>query len=255
MKSSFFFELGVGAMAGFLVGLAELNQKGQNFGGIFQDPYEMLTSSIDYGSIPQMALLVGLAIGLTASAPGVKIFGEEKLVYWREAAAGHNQFAYYIGKVVSTIPRMVLANFHFTTLLMLLSTPRMPWFAAFIANLLYFYCIYSLASCVSMVTRREDGLLLAVISSPVVGVLNGMSPSLEKVSSWHIVWLWRSSPGTWLAEAYPTENITPLGYLYQIDVAAMSVGYLLNNFRDDLLVLLALGTIYRIVAFLGLRFM
>jgi ABC-type multidrug transport system ATPase subunit len=255
MKSSFFFELGVGAMAGFLIGLAELNQKGQNFRGIFQDPYEMLSSSIDYSSIPQMALLVGLAIGLTASAPGVKIFGEEKLVYWREAAAGHNRLAYYIGKVVSTIPRMVLANFHFTTLFMLLSTPRIPWFSAFIANLLYFYCIYGLASCVSMVTRREDGPLLAVMSSLIVGVLNGMSPSLKKVRSWHIVWIWRSSPGTWLGEAYFTENVAPLGYLYQIDVAKTSVGYLLNKFRDDLLMLLALGTIYRIVAFLGLRFM
>jgi hypothetical protein len=106
-----------------------------------------------------------------------------------------------------------------------------------------------------MVTRREDGPLLAIMSSLIVGVLNGMSPSLEKVRSWHMIWVWRSSPGTWLAEAYFTENITPLGYLYQIDIAKDSVGYLLNQFREDLLMLLALGTIYRIVAFLGLRFM
>ncbi|CZR59382.1 related to ABC transporter protein (ATP-binding-cassette protein) [Phialocephala subalpina] len=255
MKSSFYFELGVGAMAGFLIGLAELNQKGQNFRGIFNSPYDLLSTSIDYSSIPQMALLVGLAIGLTASAPGVKIFGEEKLVYWREAAAGHNRFAYYIGKVISTIPRMVLANFHFTTMFMLLSTPRIPYLSAFVANLLYFYCIYGLASIISMVTRREDGPLLAVMMSLIVGVLNGMSPSLKKVRSWHIIWIWRASPGTWLAEAYFTQNITPLKYLYQIDVAKTSVGYLLNMFGDDLLMLLAIGTIYRIVAFLGLRFM
>ncbi|TVY76063.1 putative white-brown complex-like protein [Lachnellula suecica] len=255
MKSSFFFELGVGAMAGFLIGLAELNQKGMNFRGIFNDPYEMISASVDYSSVTQMALLVGLAIGLTASAPGVKIFGEEKLVYWREAAAGHNRFAYYLGKVVSTIPRMILANFHFTTMFMLLSTPRIPWLAAFAANLLYFWCIYGLASCISMVTRREDGPLLAVMSSLIVGVLNGMSPSLKKVRSWHMVWLWRASPGTWLAEAYFTENISPLRYLYQIDIANDSVGYHLGNFSRDLLLLLALGAIYRVVAFLGLRFM
>ncbi|KUJ19737.1 ABC transporter-like protein [Mollisia scopiformis] len=255
MKSSFYFELGVGAMAGFLIGLAELNQKGQNFRGIFNSPYDLLSVSIDYSSVPQMALLVGLAIGLTASAPGVKIFGEEKLVYWREAAAGHNRFAYYIGKVVSTIPRMVLANFHFTTMFMLLSTPRIPYLSAFIANLLYFYCIYGLASIISMVTRREDGPLLAVMMSLIVGVLNGMSPTLKKVRSWHIVWIWRASPGTWLAEAYFTENISPLRYLYQIDMAKQTAGYLLNMFGDDLLMMLAIGTAYRIVAFLGLRFM
>jgi ABC-type multidrug transport system ATPase subunit len=255
MKSSFFFELGIGALAGFLIGLAELNSKGQNFRGIFNDPYEMLSSSIDFASVPQMSLLVGLSIGLTASAPGVRIFGEEKLVYWREAAAGHNRFAYYIGKVLSTIPRMVLANFHFTTMFMLLTTPVIGWFPAFAANLLYFYCIYGLASCISMVTRREDGPLLAVMMSLIVGVLNGMSPTLKKVRSWHIVWIWRASPGTWLAEAYFTENITPLASIYRIQDARDALGYLLNKFSDDLLMLLVIGTALRIFAFLGLRFM
>ncbi|PQE26905.1 ATP-binding cassette sub-family G member 2 protein [Rutstroemia sp. NJR-2017a BVV2] len=255
LKESFFFELGVGAMAGFLIGLAELNQKGLNFRGIFVEPYEMLSTSIDYSSVPQMALLVGLAIGLTASAPGVKIFGEEKLVYWREAAAGHNRFAYYVGKVLSTIPRMILANFHFTVLFALLTTPRISWTDMFTANLLYFWCIYGLASCVSMVTRREDGPLLSVMASLIVGVLNGMSPSLKKVRSWHVVWLWRASPGTWLAEGYFTQNVSPLRYLYDIDTAKAAVGFNLGRFQQDMLMLLALGAIYRVVAFLGLRFM
>jgi hypothetical protein len=38
-----------------------------------------------------------------------------------------------------------------------------------------------LASCISMVTRREDGPLLATMSFLVVGVLNSMSPSLKKI--------------------------------------------------------------------------
>lgn len=169
MKSSFFFELGVGALAGFLIGLAYFQRKGELFVGIFHEPYDILSSAIDYGAIPQMALLVGVAIGLTASAPGVKVFGEKKLVYWREAAAGHNRLAYYIGKVLSTGPRMFLACFHLSTMFLLLSTPRISWGAAFLANFLYFYCIYGLASCISMATRREDGPLLSVMASLIVG--------------------------------------------------------------------------------------
>ncbi|KAF4622800.1 hypothetical protein G7Y89_g14224 [Cudoniella acicularis] len=254
MKSSFFFELGIGGLAGFLIGLAELNNHGENFRGIFNPPYDILSSSIDYTSVPQMALLVGLSIGLTASAPGVKIFGEEKLVYYREAAAGHNRFAYYMGKVLSTLPRMVLACFHFTTLFMLLSTPRISYTNAFAAHLLYFWCIYGLASCVSMVTRREDGPLIATMLSLIVGVLNGMSPTLRTVRKWHMQWLWRSSPGTWLAEGYFSENIAPLRYLYQIDIATNGVGYSLGKYSDDMVMLLVIGLIYRLVAFFGLRF-
>ncbi|RDW58104.1 hypothetical protein BP6252_13515 [Coleophoma cylindrospora] len=255
LQESFWFEMGTGAMAGGLIGLSEESQKGQNFRGIFNEPYSLLSSAIGYTSVPQMALLVGLAIGLTAAPSGVKIFGEEKLVYWREAAAGHNRFAYYMGKVISTIPRMVFANLHFTTIFFVLTTPRISWFAAFAANLLYFYCIYGLASCISMVCRRDDGPLLAVIASLIVGVLNGMSPTLARTSTWHVLWLWRATPGTWLAEAYFTENLQPLEYLYNIDDAVTSLGYHLGKYSLDMWVLLALGTAYRVLAFAGLRFM
>ena len=255
LKSSFMFELGVGALAGFLIGLAEVAQNGVNFRGFYLPPYEMLSSSLDYSSVPQMALLVGLSIGLTASAPGVKIFGEEKLVFYREASAGHNRFCYYIGKVISTVPRILLATFHFTVMFLLLSTPKISFGAAFVANLLYFYCIYGLASCISMITRREDGPLLAVMTSLIVGVLNGMSPSLVRVRTWHMTWFWRACPGTWLAEAYFDQNISPYAYLYQIDDAASSVGYTFGQFGLDMGMLFVLGTAYRIVAFLGLRFL
>ena len=254
-KASFFAELGVGALAGFLIGLAELSQDGINFRGLFLKPYELLSSATDYSDVPQMSLLVGLSIGLTASSPGVKIFGEEKLTYWREAASGHNRFAYYMGKVLSTIPRMLLANLHFSILFYLLTTPRISWAAAFTANLLYFWCIYGLASCISMITRREDGPLLAVMLSLVVGVLNGMSPSLRQVRIWRLQWLWRASPGTWLAEGYFDQNIGPLDYLYQIDIAADYMGYIVGQFHLDLGMLMVIGTVCRVLAFGLMRVM
>ena len=251
--SGFYAEIGVAALAGFLLGLAETSQDGIMFRGIFQHPYELLSSSADYNSVPEMSLLIGVACGLIASPPGVKVFGEEKLIYAREASSGHNRFAYYIGKVLSTLPRMVLSNLHFTVLFMYLSTPRMTWGAAFIANLLYFYCIYGLSSCVSMVTRREDGPLIATMTSLVVGIISGVKPSLHTVGGWHMAWLWRMSPGTWLSEAYFTENVTPWGYLYKIDQAAAGTGFKLGHYSLDLAVLFILGTTYRVMAFGALR--
>ncbi|KAI4166144.1 MAG: hypothetical protein LQ342_000030 [Letrouitia transgressa] len=253
LKSGFFFEIGVSALGGFLIGLAEFKQEGVNFRGMFWPPYTVLSSSSDYSSVPQMALLVGIAIGLIASSPGVKIFGEEKLVYWREAASGHNRFAYYVGKVLSTLPRVLVASIHFTATFMLLSTPRISWGEAFVANGLYFYCIYGLASCVSMVARREDGPLLAVMASLIVGVLNGMSPSLRTVKDWHMTWFWRILPGTWLAEGYFDKNISPWGHLYLVEKAAAASGFDLGRYGVDMGVLLAIGTIYRVIAFALLR--
>ena len=252
-RSSVYFEIGVAALAGFLLGLAQVSAKGNDFRGIYLHPYELLSSSTDFASIPELSLLVALSIGLTASSPGVKIFGEEKLIYLREASSGHNRFAYYIGKVLSTLPRMFLANLHFTVFFILLATPKISWSASCIANFLYFYCIYGLASCVSMITRREDGPLIATMSSLVVGIISGVSPSLRVATSWHMQWLWRMSPGTWLAEGYFTQNVKPYAYLYQIDMAAKSTGYTLDHFGLDLAMLFALGSLYRVLAFVGLR--
>ena len=253
LRSSFYAEMGVAVLTGFLLGLSETSDNGINFRGIFLHPYELLSSAVDYISVPEMSLLIGLATGIIASSPGVKIFGEEKLMYAREASSGHNRFAYYLGKVLSTFPRMILSNLHFTMPFMYLATPKIFWGAAFVANLLYFYCIYGLSSCVSMVTKREDGPLIATMASLIVALISGVKPSLHTVADWHMTWLWRASPGTWLSEAYFTENVTPYGYLYQIDQAASGTGYNLGGFSQDLAVLFLLGTIYRVIAFGMLR--
>jgi len=62
-------------------------------------------------------------------------------------------------------------------------------------------------------------------------------------------------PGTWLAEAYFSENVAPLAYLYQIDMAAEIVGYIFHQYGKDMVMIFIIGTVYRIIAFLGLRFM
>lgn len=118
-----------------------------------------------------------------------------ELIYWREAAAGHNRYAYYLGKVLSTFIRMTLSCLHFSVFLGVLATPLMSFSTIFAANLLYFYCIYGFSSCISMMTRREDGPLLAVMGSLILGILGGAAPPLSKVKTWHMAWLWRLSPG------------------------------------------------------------
>jgi hypothetical protein len=210
--------------------------------------------AIDYGSMPQISLLVGIAICLTASALGVKIFGEERLVFWREAAAGHNRFAYYLGKTLSTGPRIFCACLHFSVFFLLFAPPRISWGAAFAVNLLYFYCVYELAACVSMVTPREDGPLLATMASLIVGVLSGASPSPTELRRWHLQWLWRASPGVRFGEAYFNENAQPFRELYQIELAKEYIGYRLGHFGRNLAMLAVIGTVYLVLAFSGLRF-
>ena len=251
-KSSFWFEMGVAAMGGFLIGLAQNGKKGAMFRSVFPDPYEMLSSAGDYRSAPECALLVCISIGLIASSPAVKIFAEEKLTYRRESQSGHSSLAYYIAKVLSTLPRMVLGCLHFTVPFYLLAVPPIGFSITYWLNLLYFFCIYGLASAVAMVTRRDDAPLLAVMASLIVGVLSGASPQLKKVRGWHMVWLWRASPGTWMAEAYWTELVKPSAGIYQLEIGVKQTGYVFDQVALDCALLVAIGLVYRVIAFGGL---
>lgn len=183
---SFFFEIAVGALAGGIIGLSAFGSNGHLFQGIYQFPFTELSSAVDYQAVPQIGLLGAMAIGLAASAPAVKVFGEEKLVYWRETASGHSRSAYYLGKILSTVLRIALSSLHFTVFFGVLATPLMDFQQMYAANLMYFYCIYGLSSCVSMLVKREDGPLLAVFSSLIIGILGGVAPPLSKVKEWHV---------------------------------------------------------------------
>lgn len=234
-KISFLFEIGVGGLAGLVIGLSAYSSAGNLFQGIYHPPFTVLSSAVDYNSIPQLGLLSAMAIGLAGSAPGVWVFGEEKMIFYRESASGHSRSAYYLGKVISTIPRIGLSALHYTVFVGLLATPLMSFSQMYAANLMYFYTIYGGASIVSMVVKREDGPLLAVLASLVIGVLGGVSPPLSKVKSWHMEWFWRISPSVWFTEAYFSQNLLPLDHLYVLDAASSSIGFTLGRYTLDIL--------------------
>ncbi|KAF4454510.1 hypothetical protein F53441_3014 [Fusarium austroafricanum] len=251
-RAALFAEMGLAVLAGGLLGLANNPKKGIMFVGLFHEPYEVLSTAIDFISAPQFALLIAIAVGLVAAAPGVKLFSEEMLLYKREAEAGHSRLAYFLAKVISVLPRMALGCMHFTVPLFLLSVPIINWGLAFLTNLLYFYCIYGLASIVSMVVRREDAPLFATMIALITGILSGSAPRLASVKGWHMEWLWRASPATWLAELYFGQLVAPFAYLYQVDIASRETGYNLDRKWLNIGVLVGIGTLYRLIAFAGM---
>ncbi|KAJ4400756.1 hypothetical protein N0V85_005678 [Neurospora sp. IMI 360204] len=251
-RSNFWFEMGLNALAGSLLGLAQQPKNGAFFRGQYHKPYDDLSLRADYASAPQMEMLNTLAIAFSSAAPGVKVFSEEILVYRREAEAGHSRVAYFLAKTISVLPRMTLACLHFSAPWFLVSVPVIPFWTAFLANLLYMYCIYGVASCLSMVVKPKDAPLRATISILIVGILSGATPSLRQAKDWHLEWLWRAGPGVWLGELYFGQLVRPFGYLYDVQMASEATGYQLDRKWPNILAMLGIGTAYRLLAFVGL---
>lgn len=154
---------------------------------------------------------MGMAVGLAGSPAGVKTFGEEKLVYYREAAAGHNRVAYYFGKVslfinyfllkftklilfflfikmVSMYYREILAALHFTMIYHILAQPLIQFHRLFAIILLFFFAVYGLAAVVSFLVKRENASLLAVVIGLFAGVFNGFGPNLADARDWVFIY-------------------------------------------------------------------
>ncbi|KAI1498093.1 hypothetical protein F5X99DRAFT_420821 [Biscogniauxia marginata] len=253
-KNSFILEILVAAVAGLLIGLSVHQLRGQHFQGAYNPPFQILSSALDYTTVSEIGLLCSTAIALAAAAPGVKVFGEEKQVYWRESSAGHSRLAYCLGKTLSAIPRLAISAMHFTTFYCILATPWMPFWKIYLANVLYFYCIHGLALAVSMTVRREDGPLLAMIVSLFINIFGGYGPPLYNVKEWHLEWFWRLCPGIWFTEAYFDQHLARVGHLYDLEAAASWTGYVRGRFAADITLLFIIGTIYHMAAFTGLVF-
>ncbi|KAJ3277862.1 hypothetical protein HDU76_010140, partial [Blyttiomyces sp. JEL0837] len=114
-------ELFVASFAGFIMGFAV--NVDEPYWGVLIQPYSRLSTSPDDWFLGLYGMLIGIAIALAGAPSAVKVFGEEKPVFWREAASGHNKLAYYVGKTISVIPRIALASAHYTGIYYILARP------------------------------------------------------------------------------------------------------------------------------------
>lgn len=145
--STYALEMGVATLAGGMMGAAA-TAVDTLYQGILQPPYTLMSPSPIENLLPSIGFYVCLAVGLAGSPAGVLTFGEEKMVYYREAAAGHNTLAYYIGKTISVIYRFVLGSLHFAGIFMLLAKPVSSFGILYLIVWTQFFCVYGLGKTV-----------------------------------------------------------------------------------------------------------
>ncbi|KAJ1546610.1 hypothetical protein HK405_006988 [Cladochytrium tenue] len=248
--SALALEVGVASLAGGLMGIAVQSADGELYKGILVSPYELLSPSTLQWLMPQLTLLIGMACGLAGAPAGVKVFGEEKPIYWREAAAGHNRLAYYIGKTLSTLYRSLLAALHFAAIFTWLAAPASDFALIFGVVSMLFFCVYGLAAIVSMLVRRENAALLAVVACLFAAVICGYGPTITNARQWKVSFVWDISFNRWAAEAFVTRELEVYSSIYKLSATADEFGYALDgNVARPLGYMCLLGVAFRAVAF------
>ncbi|TPX35033.1 hypothetical protein SmJEL517_g02426 [Synchytrium microbalum] len=242
-------EVFVAAIAGVLMGVSVQQFHGELYHGIWIAPYSLLTPAPLNWLVPLYGLLLGIAITIAGAPAGVRVFGEEKSVYWREAAAGHSRSAYYVGKTLAAFYRFIVSSLHFTAFYVVLAVPLVPFATQWAIALLNFFGEYGLAAVISLLVRREDGALVSVIVGLIAAVFCGYGPSINEANSWGLGFVWDLSFNRWGAEALYTESLYWYQDVYDLAQSADQFGYVLYRTGFDLFVMVMLGLFLRAIAF------
>jgi hypothetical protein len=220
------------------------------YNGVLRPPYTLISPAPLETIVPSVGLYVALAVGLAGSPAGVLTFGEEKPVFWREAAAGHSPAAYYIAKTVAVLPRLSAGALHFAAVFHFMASPATSFGAMLAIVWVEFFCVYGLAACVSMVVTREQAPLLAVIASVVFGAMCGFGPSLAAARRNGVGWVLDLSYARWATEAWFATETGPYRQLFMVDdVSAPLFGYTLDRLPLDFSMCIVIGIVLRVVAY------
>ncbi|TPX35213.1 hypothetical protein SmJEL517_g02343 [Synchytrium microbalum] len=240
-------EIFVGAAAGLLMGIA--SPSGENYWVIWIAPYSILSPAYHDFPIVLNGLLYGLTCALAGSPPGVKVFGAERSVYWREASAGHSRIAYFMAKILSTILRLMLVSLHFASVLMIMCSPPVSLSSLFLIILANFWGVYGISHVVSFLLRPADAPLIGVIFSMGCAIFCGFGPTLISARSWHLGWLWDLSFNRWTAEALVSESATPYQNVYMLSATTNYYGYQFGRIGLDFAIAFCIGLGWRILSF------
>ncbi|KAJ3385620.1 hypothetical protein HDU84_002103 [Entophlyctis sp. JEL0112] len=221
--------------AGLIIGIAA--QKDEIFHGILLIPFRQLSSPSNDYMVALYGTLVGISVGIAAGPAGVRIFGENKLVYWREASSGLNTLAYFLGQNLSSIFRISLTALHFTAVYVYFTKPT------------FSIGLHGISMLVSMAMRRDVAPLMAVVISLLLALLNGSAPSLKSAREAGIEFLFALSPSRWATEAQYGLSLEIYDGIYDLNLSVSLFGYELQKTSRNLGVMAALGIGYRAVAY------
>lgn len=250
---TFALELLIGALTGGIMGVS-LQGDPEIYTGNYIYPYTAFTPSPNFWQVPIWSLLIGLSAAFAAAPSGVAVFAPERTIYRREATSGHNRLAYYLGKVLSSLPRLTLSALHFASVYTLISNPITGFDVNFSMILLQFYGVYGLASLISLSVRPDRASLLAVVCCLFMAVFCGVGPSLKQADTWGVKFIFEMDYNKWAAEAFISSYLTLYSNVYDLSESGpvYIFGYTISRVSTDFLYMLLIGTATRV---LGLVFL
>ena len=163
------------------------------------------------------ATTLSMAICFAGVATSVYTFGGEKAIYWRECQAGLSTVAYFMGKMLVDVLRLVIAAASFFVGFLMMYTTQGSYADLFTVILGYYTFGWALGYMLSVVFPVESAPMTGVAASVIWCILfGGVTPSLREVNDAagtynNLKFLWDLSAPRWFNEAYYINEVSYYG--------------------------------------------
>ncbi|KAJ3441223.1 white-brown complex [Anaeramoeba flamelloides] len=195
-----------------------------------------------------------LAIALTGGMSSLKIFGPERVNYWREASTGINTIAYFLGKDLSSLVGTVIHPLIFLTIFYPFLNPRGSLGQYYGVLLLIQYTATGIGMAVSTLFPPSVSQLAAIVVLLVFSMVSGFGPPLKEMEKmvffniFHFIDLLRYGQ-----EALFCIELEQYKDIYDLTTTYDKYGYDPGRISLDLFILFIIGVYFRIVAYFFLR--
>lgn len=204
---------------------------------------------------PQIALMTTIGLALPAAMAALRVFGRERVVFWRESSVGANTASYYLGKELGFLPSSVILPLIYAAVFYNFTVPRMNFGLLYAIYLATWFASTGLALLVSILVPPA----LATISTVVVvfgmSMFSGVRPTLPELAKMlpPFSLISYTSFFRWLTEAYYISEIRNWAALYNITSGLRVFDYHLDHFGLAIGIVIGMGLLCRCVALLCLE--
>eukprot|EP01028_Stygiella_incarcerata_P013026 TRINITY_DN81068_c0_g1_i1.p1 TRINITY_DN81068_c0_g1~~TRINITY_DN81068_c0_g1_i1.p1 ORF type:complete len:814 (+),score=198.48 TRINITY_DN81068_c0_g1_i1:127-2568(+) len=195
------------------------------------------------------SLFALMGIGVTGVSAGVKTFGDEKTVFFREASRGASASAYVLARMLIDIPWIAVCSLSFVTTFSVIASNQVDFYTLFLLIYLAELCVFGVIYILSLIMTQSNATLFGIVLTLVWSTQNGWATKIQEMGIIGTV-----SYPRWFGEALFIAEVDPW------DMSAESrnivtyfldhyvYGYDIHNFSLDVGMLLVHSLFFRLVA-------
>ena len=196
-----------------------------------------------------------MCLYLIQKAGSLRVYGSERVQFWRESSAGTSTLAYFIALQVAHLPSILIAPVFYVLCFYQLVGPLAPLLSYYTLALCVYWCAAGLGYLVSVVAPPKQAQLAGVLAVLVSMMFSGTTPMLsvlKEILGGLLYWPTYISFVRWSTEWFVINELQHYTQIYDVQPGLALYSYSFDDFAPCIIGILLIGSVARILAFLAL---